>query len=297
NLSIRQARWPDGKDAVLGKFDGANAGLLLQQPGDRSLSLEWSARGNPLPGEIHFNLEVPAAAAATLDLELPADRGVTVGGEGLLTGPLPTTSGQWRRWRSSFAGRSQLNLEVRRERGADRPPPCIFMRSQRSEYVLPPGQGGADFPYDVNFTFDLELRDAAIRTLICECEPALQPQEVILSSLESWKLERGSTPGAPSVLTIQTREPFKGGMFQVRCLALWASRELWTCPKVKLVGGYEGLSPSRKPSDEHPQPVVVVPRADKVVPHVHPDFELNDWQPGSYRLAESSFGNGWHIST
>src|SRR5207253_4308124 len=30
NLSTRQARWPDGKDAVLGKFDGSNEGLLLQ---------------------------------------------------------------------------------------------------------------------------------------------------------------------------------------------------------------------------------------------------------------------------
>ncbi|HMC66199.1 MAG TPA: hypothetical protein VKI65_14780 [Gemmataceae bacterium] len=300
NLSIRQARWPDGKDAVLGKFDGSNEGLLLQQPGDRSLSLEWSARGNSLPGEIHFNLEVPAAAVATLDLELPADRAVTVVGDGLLTGPLPTTSGQSRRWRISFAGRSQLNLEVRRQRGPDRPPPRIFTRSQLSEYVLPPGQGGTDSPYDAKFTFDLELRDAAIQTLICECDPALQPQEVILSSLESWKLQRGSTPSAPSVLTIQTREPFKGGMFQfeVRCLALWASRERWTCPKVTLVAAYEGFTPGPKPSDERSQPVVVVPRVDNVVLHVHPDFELNDWQPGAYRLAQSSFGpNGWHMST
>src|SRR5205807_2320548 len=77
NLALRQARF--GNDpAILGPLDGKTLGLLVERPGKHTLALDWSARSESAPGELHFNLHVPACALTSLELDLPVDHVVTV---------------------------------------------------------------------------------------------------------------------------------------------------------------------------------------------------------------------------
>src|SRR5439155_15506246 len=117
------------------------------------------------------------------------------------------------------------------DHGPQRPPPRIFTRLQTTEQTLAPGL------LTTQFWFDLEVRNASIRTLVCECDPTLQPEEVRLPNLESWKLLPGPTPAHPSTLLVHARDWFKGGTLQVRCLAPLASQGRWTCPQIRLLHG------------------------------------------------------------
>src|SRR5438067_4918484 len=57
-LALRRAVWPDNRPADLGDLDPRAAApgleLLVERPGGRSLTLDWSARGLPEPGRLRF---------------------------------------------------------------------------------------------------------------------------------------------------------------------------------------------------------------------------------------------------
>src|SRR5262249_11950052 len=77
NLALRQPRY-ENRDALVAAFDGKVLGLLLEQAGEHSVALDWTARGDPGPDGLHFDLRVPPCAVSSLELNLPADRAVTV---------------------------------------------------------------------------------------------------------------------------------------------------------------------------------------------------------------------------
>src|SRR5262249_18309697 len=76
--ALRRAHWSAGPPALIGDLDSRPQSpgleLLVDRPGDRTLALEWSARGVAEPGGLRFDLRVPACPVAVLELELPADR-------------------------------------------------------------------------------------------------------------------------------------------------------------------------------------------------------------------------------
>src|SRR5262245_25918270 len=118
NLALRSARWADEQDAVLGDLDprkhAQGAELLVNRPGDQTLSLEWSARGVPEPDGVRFDWRVPPCAVSTLDLELPPGYEPLCQREGcLITGPMPAVAPDRRAWRLIFGGASQLELVIR----------------------------------------------------------------------------------------------------------------------------------------------------------------------------------------
>src|SRR5262249_18219383 len=90
-LAVRQARFetPDGTpDALIAEFDGRNPALLLEQPGEKSVALDWSARADARPeGGVLFTLEFPAAPVAVFELNLPAEYVVSTGAGTALSGP------------------------------------------------------------------------------------------------------------------------------------------------------------------------------------------------------------------
>ncbi|MBY0522421.1 MAG: hypothetical protein K2R98_03445 [Gemmataceae bacterium] len=270
-LALRHARWPDNKEAILGELDGKELSLLVDNGGERSLLLDWSARSNPVPGGLRFSLDVPPCAVATLELELPADRAVTVSRDAyLLSGPHPAAAADRCTWRISFAGRSQVNFVVRRAKGPNLPTPLVLSRLQTKQ-ELTPGQLQAEFDFDV------EVLHGAVSELRCECGPGLRPYDVTIRNLESWELRAGA-PTAPSTLIIRLREPFQGGSLQVRCLAPLATDKVWTSPGVRLLNS--------------------VSRGESLVLRVHPEFQLEDWKSAGFRLTRTAFQqDNWHVLT
>src|SRR5262245_21897007 len=77
NLALRQARFENG-DALIAAFDGRVPALYVETRGERTLSLDWSARGESRPEGLQFHLEMPSCPVAVLELDVPVGRTVTV---------------------------------------------------------------------------------------------------------------------------------------------------------------------------------------------------------------------------
>ena len=107
NLALRQARFEnlakDAKsDAVIAEFDSRNLALLFEQPGEKTVLLDWSARGEVLPEGLHFTLEFPPAPVAVLELNLPIDQIVSAdAAEVALSGPHPAETEDRSNWKIS----------------------------------------------------------------------------------------------------------------------------------------------------------------------------------------------------
>jgi hypothetical protein len=271
-LAVRQARWPDSKDAVLGDLNGSKElQLLVEAPGEQSLFLDWSARGNPIPGGLRFSLDVPACAVASLEIDLPADREITASPDSYLVSGPHQASGDRRAWRIGFAGRSQVNFVVRRFKGANLPVPLVLSRLQTRQ-ELTPGQLQSDFD------FDLEVRHGAVKELTFEATAGLRPYEVTIHDLEGWEFRPGPNPNAAGTVLVRLREPFQGGAVQVRCLARLGTDKPWVSPGMRLLNG--------------------VSRGESLVLRVHPELQLLDWRAAGFRLTQTVFQqDGWHILT
>ena len=129
-IAVRRSVWQQGGPAILGNLQGA-LGLLVEQAGESHLELDWSARSSPVTGGLRFSLEVPACAIGFLELELPADRAVSVSRENFhLAGPLPAKTANHQLWRIGFSGRTPVNFLIRRVSGAGIPAALVLGRAR-----------------------------------------------------------------------------------------------------------------------------------------------------------------------
>jgi hypothetical protein len=263
-IAVRQARWPDSKEAVLGDLDESKEPqLLVEAPGEQSLFIDWSARGNPIPGGLRFSLDVPACAVASLEMDLPADREIMASPDSyLVSGPQPASALDRRSWRIGFAGRSQVNFVVRRFKGPDLPEPLVLSRLQTRQ-ELTPGQLQTDFD------FDLEVRHGAVKELHFEATAGLRPYEVTIRNLEGWEFRPGPNPTASGSVLVRLREPLQGGAVQIRCLARLSTEKPWLSPGMRLLKA--------------------VSRGEGLVLRVHPELQLLDWRPAGFRMTQTTF--------
>src|SRR5262249_15608575 len=112
-LALRQVRF-DKEDAILGDLGSKGLGLLIEQPGTHTVCVSWSARGEPGPAGLRFELKMPSCVLTSFELELPADRVATVVGENcLLSGPQPAAVPDHRTWRLLCGGSTPVNLLIR----------------------------------------------------------------------------------------------------------------------------------------------------------------------------------------
>jgi hypothetical protein len=286
NLALQQVRWQatpaaDAHDsrpaaqAVLGDLDGKNLGLLVDQPGAGTLSMDWTARSDPRPDGLYWDLQIPSCAIAILELVLPGDCIPTISSDGsFLSGPFPAEKPDQRTWHIAFSGRSQLNLVVRHAAGA------------ASRGLRPPANGGLQPParpllltqvqtiqeltphwLKADFDFAVEVTQAGPRELLFACDPSLRPYEVLVRNLESWEVQPPKTIGDKATLVVRVREPFPGGTVLVHCQAPLSASNDWSCPGIELQGA--------------------LARDNRVTLRIAPDLQLENWQPGSYRIVKS----------
>jgi hypothetical protein len=267
NLFLGQPRF-ENADALVGDFDGKGPGLLLQQSGARSVALDWTARGESGPEGMHFDLKTPSCPLASLELDLPADRRLTVSPDGcLVSSPQPADKPDRRLWKVGFAGRSQIHLLIQPSAGPDQPAPLILASLKATQELTPDLM-------QAEYQFDVQAPRHSIRELICECDPALRPYEVHLSGLESWELRLGAKPGSPHALVVRLHEPIQSGLLVVRCLAPLSNDRsqgrtvAWKSPGMRLMQA--------------------VPRGETLTLRLHSDVSLEDWQPNGFHLIDST---------
>jgi hypothetical protein len=263
NLALRsQPNFENGR-ALLGELDGKSLSLLAEKEGDHPVSFDWSARGESRPPGLEFDLEVPVAPVATLELNLPEDRVVTVSSDGcVLQGPLPAEAANHRKWTVGFAGRSQVHLTIRKT-GPDQPPPLLLATLQSRQDLTPDG-------LQAEYEFAVKVQQPSAPELRLEYERSLRPFDVSVAGLKTWRLEEPADGNAPGVLVAGLREPFAGGPVLVRCLAPAGQPgkpSPWASPWMRLLGA--------------------VPRGETVTLRVHRDVQLEGWRPGDFALVSS----------
>jgi hypothetical protein len=271
NLALRQARF-ENENALIAAFDGKTPALLVETAGERTVSLDWSARAEAGPEGLQFRLEVPPCPVALLELDVPAGRAVTLLGASddslLLSGPHAAESADLRRWKIVGRGRDKIDFRVR---PADRsgqdgdPSPAPFVVQKTTQKLYPEG-------LDATFELTLEGLSRGVRELVCECDPVLRPRDVVGPHVDGWSFQGGDGK-KPSRLTIRLREPVHAGTWQIVCLAPLSAtpvpagpsrRITWRSPGLRLIGG--------------------TPRGETLKLWLHPDLRVESWNPGGFRL-------------
>jgi hypothetical protein len=270
NLALVKARWSKGQGefdpALIADWKGQGLGLLVDQPGERTVVLDWTVRGDPGPAGLHFEIEAPASPLATLELNLPSDQAVVSESDAyLVSGPLPSNQEGASLWRIEFAGQTKLDLMIRPR--PDEPATPLVLSQISSRHDVRPDFVQVDFEVKVEIA-----RQPIQRPLLFEIDPALQPVEVSASDLESWELP------SPSRLQVRWRRPFQGGVLQIRCLAPMTTNQVWQPSRLQLEGA--------------------VQRGETIVLRVPPDMQIKSWQPGAFHLADNEItSDGGQILT
>lgn len=264
--AIRQARWPDNRYGILGTLDSKSSGgmeLLIESRGEKSLYFDWSSRGVLEPGETRFDLQLPSAPVARLELNLPPDLTPFVTqSEVLLGGPVPQGEGKERRhlWTLAFGGLSQLELLLRKPPDPNRPAPLIRSRTATTQTLA-----GGNFigKFDINW----EVFRGTVRDLDVLLDSDLTPTEVVVNHLESWRILKG--PNSRKRLSIRLREPARGGRLEISTTAplFTDEKSTWTSPGVELVGSLS--------------------RGESLELRLAPDLLFADWQPGNFQLTNT----------
>jgi hypothetical protein len=266
NLALRQARF-ENSDAIVASFDGKNPAVLVEGQGERTVSLEWSARGESGPDGLQFHLEMPASPVAVLELDVPVGRGVVMLKDGaLLSGPHEAEKADLRRWRIVCGGRPSIDvLILPLDRSEDSPTP--FLR-QRTTHKLDP-QG-----LDTTFELTLEASTRSVRELVCECDSELRLREVIGPNVGDCIFQNGDER-KPSRLTIRLREAMRAGTWQIQCMSPLNRSSSptstpiisWRSPGLRALNG--------------------VSRGETIALWLHPELRVENWDFGSFRLASS----------
>jgi hypothetical protein len=287
-------------DAVLGEFDGKGQGLWVDKPGQHTVTFDWSLRGSMGIGELHYDLEVPACAAASLELTLPTDYLVTVArNTAVLSGPDFAGRPDRRVWRLAFAGRNRLHLVLRRVAGPAATQ-ALILATMRSKQQLLPDRMLAEYRLE-----GLEVLHQPVQVLAIDCDAPLQPREVSWAGLplKDWEVlpaptpmkqmakEKGTIKAAGPVLVVRLREPVQGPLppLRIACETPLPPDGAWVSPSLRLrnalppgelvEGGTSGApkSPFEKLRN-------VVARGETLEVHSHPDLNLEGWESGGFRL-------------
>lgn len=277
NLAITRARVENGSKTgltvVLGEINGTNLGLLVRADPEQRVHLEWSARGDARSGDWHFALQVPPCPVATLDLDLPADRSLMPGEQFLVSGPSPTDTPGYRRWQIAFSGRSALELVVQPE-SATQGTRLPTLARLRTTQTLEPDLLTADFD------FNLEVPRRPLESLAFVCDPSLHATDVRGADVASWETD-GTAADQSEDLLVRFRQPFRGGVIHIHCLAALRTGQTWTSPTIHLSNG--------------------VVRGESLTLRVQRDVILDRWQPGAFRFIrpavvdQASAPVGWQV--
>lgn len=266
-LPLRQVKL-ENQPAILAEFDHGQA-LLLEKTGTQVVYFDWSLAGREVPGELHFDLQVPACAAASLELTLPAEFLLLVSpSAGLVFGPEEAGNAGQRLWQVEFSGKPHVNLVLRRSSGPGALAPLHLVHLHSRQQLYPDH-------VQVEYRCQIEVLHSSVRQLVFDWPAALVVQEVTCGNLE---LSGWDTPAGTSTLVVDFRQPVQGQLPLLRIMAQGMLRpgKQWQAVGLRL------------------QQSLV--RAETLEVLIHPDLQLENFKAGSFRLLRSNTDHaGLHV--
>jgi hypothetical protein len=260
-IAVKSAKWEDGSDAML-YVPNPGGALALYIPDEKKqlLKLGWSSRGLAEPGgEAKFDLRLPSAAIATLDLEVPAGfLPVLTQANALMTGPTPLAGGS-SLWKISFTGMDRIEIVLRRTVG-DRV--SLFYKLDAS-YTLNELEGRA------RHEFQIESAKGGVSEFEFEYESGLILRNVDANNLLTWNI---TTVGKSQRLHVFLKEPTRTlTVVTTSSFDLRWDPNTWSPPSIK--------------------PLNSVIRGDNLHITFPPGISILDWQGRHYRLKRTETTN------
>lgn len=260
-LAITDLTPADGRTALLfrGKPNGKELpGSYLWVGGDRetAVAVGWSARGVEETDEEKFDLGVPSAAIATLELSLPNDRLptlTTVGGRRIeATGPFPGGTDTERVWKWAVGGQSGVLLAVR----PANTPGAEVSAARAAVFDLTPGEVRSAFD------FTLDSPRGLVREHTFATDAGVKVSAVSGDGIDKWQQEPADGKAAGK-LVVSWREGQSTARLKVTSTAVLAGGTVgWACPGVR---------------------ATALPGVDAIEVNVSPELKLVGWLPGDYR--------------
>lgn len=262
-LAVNNPRWSDGTDALLVRTAAAapaSTQVWVPASGPQTMRFDWSLRGIEEPGDIRFDLRIPASPISILELDLPVDASlVPIQADVFVTGP--ERHDAVHRWKLMCSGLTRIEFAVRgTSQSADLPP--LYAVKQASRFDLSPGQAEA------RYEFDIEAIRNPSSLWELELDPRLRILDVVATARESWAVTT-PTPGGSSRLLVRFREPTSSARISVSAVAPFpADGTPWVCPMVR--------------------PASIASGRDTIELRLSPDVVLQSWDTGDYHVLQSS---------
>lgn len=268
-VAIHSPKWDTGDQAVLYRDTnrtGTAVRLRIDDPSQTQLNFEWSAATIVEPRIERYELVLPSAALATLDLEVDQGQEPIVPSGVLLTGPYPTSNLGRTRWEIRFGGLTRLDLGLRKI-GEEANIDTAIKVDRTTRYSISPSQ--------TTCQIDLQLRAlrGMLNTAVIELDPQLQLVQVISQAAgpsPTWKVLPGEKRNDPSLVRIALPDPLRESDLRLIAVAVRppVSGKAWSLPKIRVHAGISGV--------------------ERTELHVDPDYEIDTFEPGDYRITESS---------
>ena len=259
-IAIGNPKWVGGTEALIARPPTAptSAALWIEHGGSSAITFDWSTHGIEEPGEMKFDLRVPAAPIATLEIDLPTDRvPIPAQSDTLLTGPFPAAANR-AIWKIAFGGSSKVEFSVRSTTGVGQL--LAFARASRmTRYDLSPGLATVTYEFD----FTAVRGPSAVREFLID--PGVQITDVVAAGLDRWQVQPNAVATKPATLTLQLREPMTTGRVVLSGFALAPTGgEPWVAPMVR--------------------PLAAALADDSIESRFAADVKLEGWDGGDYRL-------------
>ncbi len=258
--AVQSPAWPDGGAPILFRAvpDGKTLPttfLWIDNPLRDRFVFDWSAQVVEQRDEERCTLTFPAAPISILELALSADRVPAVEQAGVLTtGPFPAPGGSERLWKLAFGGQTRLDLAFRKSQPGDGTEPAS--RAGRSVgWKL----SGSEFAAQFDFVFTSTRLGGRGRTFLVD--PGLEITGVTGGDVESWDWKAEGL----RQLRVSLRAVTPTARISIRArVAPPTAAANWTPPQIRPANATLG--------------------GDTVEVQVQPDFKLEGWQPGDYRI-------------
>ena len=282
NLAVQQAKWVN-RPALLVPVREQQAAaarqpalaLIVEESGEQTLQLEWSARAEQRPDGLHVELRVPYSPVSSLELDLPAERTPSVPDGLLLAGPFPTDQPNLRRWKVGCGGRTVIPLILH-------PPPvatAVLCWQKTVQHLSPEGLQSST-------ALTLETRQPTLTRLLLSCDPSLSVLEVVGSRVRRWSIQESTGQSALRRILVEFDRPVRDTVVEIRSLAGLPSSASKPVPWVS--PGLLQIACQAATGSGETEPFAVIGRGETLELHLHPAVRLLSWDPGDFRLTEAA---------
>lgn len=254
SVGLGVPRWQDGSLAWL--TGGENSALVLDSAGEKTLNVDWSARGVSEAGELRWELRLPKAPIAELELELPNGWiPYTSQNDLVFTGPFFHNE-NLKTWRIHFGGESRLELVVR---PPNQDKAHLFHKAQLAHEVF------ADKLVS-NITYQIESQPSPVDEFVFVIEPITEVSGVRTNNLSQWAVS--TREANKKLLKVKLTEPTHSAVLTLSLLQRGHLGEEWKLPQ---------------PDLQNSTPIGLEVRT------IFPEEVVGqDWKLGSYRLVQAA---------